>query len=111
MSAIINGNHEILRPNCRFCNADPASTLTHDARCSLIDMLLTKHFDSTSMHPVLNLSYKEAVGEKANLFISFAYADSFIDLVDALELYMDTHDKEYAVESTYFWFDLFMNDQ
>ena len=111
VSALINGNHEILKPNCRFGNVDPATTLTHDARCSLIDMLLTNHCDSTSKHPVLDVSYKEAVGEKANLFVSFAYADSFIDLVDALELYMETHAKEHAVESTYFWFDLFVNDQ
>ena len=40
VSALINGNHEILKPNCRFGNVDPASTLTHDARCSLMDMLL-----------------------------------------------------------------------
>ena len=32
VSALINGNHEILKPNCRFGNVDPASTLTHDAK-------------------------------------------------------------------------------
>ncbi len=36
---MINGNHEILKPNCRFGVVDPASTLTLVAnRCSLIDV-------------------------------------------------------------------------
>jgi tetratricopeptide (TPR) repeat protein len=109
VSAMINGNHEILKPNCRFGVVDPVSTLTFADRCSLIDVLLTKHFDSTSKHPLLDVSYKEVVGEKATLFVSFAYADNYIDLVDALELYVETHQLSEA--STFFWFDMFINDQ
>jgi hypothetical protein len=107
VSALINGNHEILKADCRFGQVDPASTLTFADKCPLIDVMLTKHFDSSNKHPLLDLSYKEAVGERANLFISFAYADNFIDLVDALELYLETHSKEYPVDTTYFWFDTF----
>jgi hypothetical protein len=100
VSAMINGNHEILRPNCRFSIVNPMSTLTFADRCSLIDVLLTKHFDSTSKHPSLDMSYKEVVGEKANLFVSFAYADNYIDLVDTLGLHVETHKLSEA--STFF---------
>ena len=112
VSALINGNHEILKADdCRFGKVDPDTTLTFADKCPLIDVLLTKHFDSNNKHPLLNLSYKEAVGEQANLFISFAYADNFIDLVDALELYLETHSKDYPVDTTCFWFDLPLNNQ
>jgi hypothetical protein len=45
------------------------------------------------------------------VFVSFPYVSNFIDLVDALELYLETHSKDYAVESTYFCFDLLPSDQ
>jgi len=108
------GDHEILKPDsCRFRNDpgfDPPSTLTYDDRCSLID-LLQKHYLDTNRHPVLGLTYKEVVGAKANIFLSFAYMDNFADLVDAMELFLDTNASQYPKESTYFWFDMLVNSQ
>jgi hypothetical protein len=72
VSAKINGNHKILKPNCRFGVVDPVSTLTFANRCSFIDVMSMRHFDSTSEHPLLDVSYKEVLGEKANFFLSFA---------------------------------------
>jgi tetratricopeptide (TPR) repeat protein len=109
ISALINGNHEIIEPNCRYGYVDPYSTLTFAERCSFIDVLLSNHFDINNKHPLLNLSYKEAVGEKASLFVSFAYLDNYIELVDALELHIETQNLPEI--STYFWFDIFVNDQ
>jgi hypothetical protein len=50
------------------------------------------------------------VGAKANRFISFAYADNFIELVDALEAYLEGQ-PELNPERTYFWFDMLVNNQ
>ena len=39
ISALIIGNHEILKENNRWGNVDPESTLTYGDRCSLVDVL------------------------------------------------------------------------
>ena len=60
---------------------------------------------------MLGLTYTEVVGAKANIFLSFAYMDNFADLVDAMELFLDTNASQYPKESTYFWFDMLVNSQ
>ena len=89
---------------------NPNSTLTYSERCSLIEMLRRKHPDSGCKHPQLDVCYEEVVGNKANVFVSFAYSDNFFELVEALELFMSKH-PELAEESTYFWVDFLVNDQ
>ncbi len=44
------------------------------------------------------------------MFLSFAYGDNFIELVDALEVYFETY-PELSQDTTYFWFDMFVNNQ
>ena len=39
VSARLVGNHEVLKPDCRWGSVDLGATLTHAARSSLIDVL------------------------------------------------------------------------
>ena len=57
VSALINGNHEILKPNYRFGAIDPTSTLTFADKCSFVDVLQSYYFDSANKHPVVDISY------------------------------------------------------
>ena len=84
------GNHEILAAGNRWgVDEGPAgeaarqATLTHDGRCSLIELLRTRH--SEEPHPLLQLTYGQCVGSKANVFVSFAYLMRFHDLVNVAE--------------------------
>jgi tetratricopeptide (TPR) repeat protein len=108
ISAQIIGNHWILEGNNRWSYVDPGSTLTFEDRCSLID-LLERKYSTGDVHPILELTYDE-VDEKANVFISFAYYNDFITLVDALENFFENY-PSYSVETTFFWFDIFVNNQ
>ena len=108
ISAFLNGNHEILKPGNRWGDVDASSTLTFDGQCSLVDFLQQKH--SGEPHPVLGVTYEQVVGAKATVFLSFAYTSDFIEMVDAIELYMASH-PERSPETTYFWFDVFVNNQ
>jgi tetratricopeptide (TPR) repeat protein len=110
ISALVIGNHEIIRKECRWGLVDPLDTLTFWHQCSLIEVLRLRYRDESRIHPQLQLCYDECVGERANLFISFAYADNFIDLVDALESFLHTS-SEFTVDTAFFWFDMFVNDQ
>ena len=87
VSAEMIGNHEILKPDCRFGFVDKDATLTFAADSSLIEMLRTAHHEIP--HGKLGLTYNQAVGTKANIFVSFAYGDNFIDLVEGLELFLE----------------------
>ena len=107
ISAELIGNHEILKPDCRFGIVDKDATLTFAADSSLIEMLKTAHH--TTPHTKLGVTYRQAVGTKANIFVSFAYGDNFIDLVEGLELFVK--DEQRDPTTTYFWFDMFVNDQ
>ena len=62
-------------------DAARAATLTFKERCSLIEVLKRRH--SHARHPVLGLTYSQCVAP-ANIFVSFAYAADFVELVDAL---------------------------
>ncbi len=63
MNSLIIGNHEILKPGCRYGdNIDVASTITYASQSSLIDMLQKDH--RTTRHPVLGVTYDEVVREK-----------------------------------------------
>ena len=110
VSAVLVGNHELLQANSRWAadHIDPSSTLTFAAQSSLIDLLQSQH--SLTPHLRLGVTYSQVVGIKANRFISFAYADNFIELVDALEAYLDEH-VDLDPASTYFWFDMLVNNQ
>jgi tetratricopeptide (TPR) repeat protein len=110
VSAVINGNHEILKADSRWA-ADcvtPTSTLTYDSKLSLIDMLRLKHNETA--HPTLGVSYSQVVGAEANIFVSFAYSDNFLELVESLEEYL-RNQSDFAVDTVYFWFDMFVNNQ
>ena len=107
VSAELIGNHEILKPECRFGFVDKDATLTFAANSSLIEMLKKAHREIP--HPTLGVTYDQAVGTQANIFVSFAYGDNFIDLVEGLELFLE--DEKRDPTTTYFWFDMFVNDQ
>jgi hypothetical protein len=115
VSALLIGNHEILENGNRF-NAIPdidcPLTLTYFNRCSLVDVLLKSHraHDDQPKHPELNVHYEDVVGVKANIFLSFAYDSSYLDLVDALERFFEQR-PERNPDKTYFWFDMFVNNQ
>ena len=109
LSAVLNGNHEILKTGHRWgSDVVPEDTLTFSEKCSLID-LLKKNYPKTP-HPVLGVSYKESVGRRANVFLSFAYTSDFSELVNSVENYLLKNPHKNP-ESTYFWFDVFVNDQ
>eukprot|EP01038_Epipyxis_sp_PR26KG_P014216 gene14216-19075_t len=117
IGAEVIGNHEII-PNlsnptwsCRWGVVDANSTLTFRDQCSLIDMLEQNYPVSNSKHPQLNVSYDEVVGLKSTIFVSFAYSNNFIELVEALNLFLSSHSDQFPKDSTYLWFDLFVNDQ
>ena len=74
-------------------------------------MLRINHLDASSMHPKLNISYEEAVGAQANVFLSFAYGDNFIELVGALEQSSMNDPAKFNRETTCYWFDMFVNNQ
>ena len=59
---------------------------------------------------MLQLTYGQCVGSKANVFVSFAYLMRFCDLVNVAEGYLRKQGPR-AEESTFFWFDLLVNDQ
>lgn len=109
--ANIVGNHEILVPGNRFePDAVAENTLTYDTRLSMIDMLKVNHSGDRSAHPKLGVTYETAVSEKANIFLSFAYASNFIELVEALEIYIEKTEG-ISAEDASVWFDLFVNNQ
>lgn len=115
VSALLVGNHEILKDENRF-NAIPdvdcPLTLTFYKRCSLVDVLQKSHraHNNQTKHPELNVHYEDVVGVKANVFLSFAYDSSYLDLVDALECFFEQFPGK-SPENTYFWFDMFVNNQ
>ena len=55
------------------------------------------------------MTYDEVVGE-ATVFVSFAYSMQFSHLISALEVAINTNGEIFH-ESTYFWFDMLVNDQ
>lgn len=104
------GNHEVLKgEQCRWGKIDPDSTLTYKCQCSLIEGLRRHYLDEN--HPDLGVCYRDAVQDRANVFVSFAYGDNFIELVGALMEFLDSHPKDFPRDTTFFWFDLFVNDQ
>lgn len=112
VNATYLGNHEILRENNRWRQEglpDLEAIITYSEKCSLIELLKRKYFNSK--HETLGVSYQEVVSEQANVFVSFAYSNNFIELVDALACFLIAHSVEFPQESTFFWFDSFVNDQ
>ena len=109
LSALLVGNHEILKEGNRWGAVDVGATLTHAAQSSLIDLLLAEHRSALHPHPQLDVCYEGSVS-RANVFVSFAYAVDFVELVDALDCYLEAQG-EGAAETTFFWFDLFVNNQ
>lgn len=110
VSARLIGNHETLEENNRFKVIPSSSMLTFDDHCSLIDVLQRHHNTGQSVHPRLHVTYQDVVGDTANIFLSFPYNSRYLDLVDAMEQFFE-RSPEQLPDSTYFWFDLFVNDQ
>lgn len=110
VSALLIGNHEILKDGNRWTAeiSDPSTTLTHDTKTSLIDMLRLKH--SSEQHPILGVTYSQVIGKRADFFLSFAYSDNFIELVDSLDVFFDGN-PELSRDDIKFWFDMFVNNQ
>ena len=107
MIAVVNGHYEMLDPLSRWGAADPSSTLTYAAQCSLIDLLRRQH--STDPHPLLDVTYEQAVS-RATVFLSVAYESNYFELLDGIRRHMQEH-PELDRRSTYLWFSAFVNDQ
>ena len=108
ISAYMVGNHEVLKPDSRWKDVNVLNCLTYNDKLSLINMLET-HYNSERTHPLLNVTYNQVVNKKANVFVSFAYATNYIELVDAVENYLIVENKD--EKTTFFWFDVFVNNQ
>ena len=52
----------------------------------------------------IGLTYKEAVGKRATIFVSHAWKYTFVDVVDVIIRYVQGN-------TDYLWFDLFVNNQ
>ena len=114
LGALIVGNHEILKAGNRWGVDDEAArlaTLTYGERCSLIDVLERHHREIP--HPILGLTYNQSVSKgKADVFMSFAYAADYPELVDAARCWLEGEGEgEGAAQTVFFWFDLFVNNQ
>lgn len=115
LSALLVGNHEILMAENRWGvasgfegDAIREAALTFKERCSLVEVLKRRHRHEP--HPQLGLTYGQCVAP-ANVFVSFAYAADFVELVDALECQLESAESDGDESATFFWFDLFVNDQ
>jgi hypothetical protein len=73
--------------------------------CSLVELLERYHKEQP--HPLLNLTYAEAVTDQATRFVSYVRRTSFHDIVGVLE----SHGNEQNEEDVSFWFDLFLCNQ
>ncbi len=107
--ALLIGDHEILKAGNRWSGQMSTPALTFESKSSLIDLLHAKYFQTP--HPLLGLTYSQAVSPQSNFFLSFSYGDSFVELVDALENFVDTHEDTHSKDQSFFWFDMFVNNQ
>lgn len=107
VSNVINGTHELLKPNCRWGQIDILDTLTGITKISLIDTLLMNSLDAP--HPIIKECYNEVVN-KATIFISFPYTLLYNELILCLENFFNDNPK-FHISNTYFWFDCFVNNQ
>jgi len=89
---------------------DRKKTLTYDTQSSLIALLAEKHRDeSHPKHPQLDVWHCDVVCNQANLFVSFAYQDNYIELVQALKaLFMEQNLDD---ATTFMSFDMMVNNQ
>ena len=110
VSAELVGNHELTKPDCRWGQINLEETLTFHTQCSLIDTI--RQQPDGMFLGGKHVRYQDVVSVKANVFVSFTYGNNFIELVDALERYVEKHHpEEGSGEIVYFWFDMFVNDQ
>jgi hypothetical protein len=100
ISSIVIGNHEILKSDSRWGYVDPSTTCTFADQCSLIEVLRS-HYSNGVPHPRFKVTYEEVVGEKADIFLSFAYTSNYIEMVDAIEGYILSNGL--SPDNTYFW--------
>jgi len=130
VASLVVGNHEILLTDEKDAkedaelllgkssesvyrwgkHVDPTSTLTFAGQSSLIEMIRRGHFEAHDAPLGGNLRYGDIVGAKADIFVSFAYQNDFIELVDALERFFE-NSPDLDEHNTYLWFDMFVNDQ
>ena len=80
------------------------SDMTKEYQCSLVQLLSSKY--RTDPHPILKLTYSEAVTERANRFVSYARTMKVHDIVDILEYHCLNENSNPS-----FWFDLFVCNQ
>lgn len=81
---------------------------TRDYSASLSNSLLRGH--SVVPHPIIGLTYDQAISKQATVFTSHAWKFNFCSFVACLEDYVNTHDDITDTGSS-FWFDLVVNDQ
>ena len=110
LQAIINLQSIVRRINADWTTEEVNSNLikkwTETDKCSLTGLLKRNY--RYKRHPELGLTYNEAVGKKATIFVSHAWLYKFIDVVDVIIRYIQCN-REGITD--YLWFDLFVNDQ
>ena len=106
----------VLQINKDWSTSDVANNLiipwTQVEKSSLSHYLRKHHMEIP--HPVLGLTYHEAVREQANVFVSHAWKYIFVELVDAIELFASDQvdlGNGRDINNFYFWLDLCVNSQ
>ena len=119
VGAYLIGNYELLIENNRW-GVEPNSdeikrTLTFKPQSqfsgsSLIEILREKH--TSQPHPQLNVLY-DSVVSNANVYLSYANKDNYVELVNALEYQFlgNSYELNRSSDNTFFYFDLFVNNQ
>jgi hypothetical protein len=79
--------------------------LTRKIQCSYYDFVKAKYYGTEK-----DFRFNNRHSGKATVFVSHAWKYKFVDLIAALEGWLKDKPAE-EIDSTYFWIDLFMNNQ
>lgn len=82
---------------------------TESTRSSFAEFMKVSH--SVDPHPGLGLTHNQAFHPVAHVFISHAWKYIFADVVDSIQLFFESNDQGLSADTTFLWFDLFLNNQ
>ena len=100
----------IVEKDCYLISSSSSLLLTFSEKSSLIDMLKCNSMEDSRSKRELNISYEEAVGSNANVFICYSNEDNFIDLVNALDDLCSDDPDTFNSADTVIYFELFAID-
>jgi hypothetical protein len=82
---------------------------TEPTQTSFAELMNLSYF--IQPHPTLGLTYNESFHPVAHIFISHAWKYIFAEVVDTIQLFFEQNDENLSSETTFLWFDLFLNNQ